>query len=206
MFRIRIFFKILSGRCMSLWMVNIVEIRGVLEERMIGIYNNNLYSIILLKPCKSNIHLSWDPKEPPGSVGPCLLVTPASCPPTSLRLWLTSAITNQPNLNLNLIPDMHLKGLVTTPLHLETIDISCCLNIRPRHGTWKMIRLIMLLLFRCYSKEKSGYKYYSNVVRDVVTVDTLSQCAGRCDREVFCNSFSFRYPIVLSSISSISPL
>ena len=50
----------------------------------------------------------------------------------------------------------------------------------------------MSLLFRCYSKEKSGYKYYSNVVRDVVTVDTLSQCASRCDREVFCNSFSFR--------------
>ena len=64
-------------------------------------------------------------------------------------------------------------------------------------------KIIMLLLFRCYSKEKSGYKYYSNVVRDVVTVDTLSQCAGRCDREVFCNSFSFRYPIVLSSISSM---
>ena len=69
-----------------------------------------------------------------------------------------------------------------------------------------MIRLIMLLLFRCYSKEKSGYKYYSNVVRDVVTVDTLSQCAGRCDREVFCNSFSFRYleSIVTSRLSSVS--
>ena len=46
---------------MSLWMVNIVEIRGVLEvkeERMIGNENNNAYSEILLKPCKSNIHLS----------------------------------------------------------------------------------------------------------------------------------------------------
>ena len=46
---------------------------------------------------------------------------------------------------------------------------------------------------RCYSKERAGYKYYSTVVRDVVSVDTLAQCATKCGQEDFCNSFSFRF-------------
>ena len=45
---------------------------------------------------------------------------------------------------------------------------------------------------RCYTKSKSGYKYYSTVVRDVVTVQTLGLCSARCGEETFCNSFSFR--------------
>ena len=47
--------------------------------------------------------------------------------------------------------------------------------------------------FRCYSKERSGYKYYSTVVRDVASVDTLALCAEKCGREEFCNSFSYRF-------------
>ena len=46
---------------------------------------------------------------------------------------------------------------------------------------------------RCYTKERAGSKYYSTVVRDVITVSSLSLCAGRCGSEEFCNSFSFRF-------------
>ena len=38
---------------------------------------------------------------------------------------------------------------------------------------------------RCYSKEMSGTKYYSTAVRDVTSVDTLSQCAARSKFESF---------------------
>ena len=47
-------------------------------------------------------------------------------------------------------------------------------------------------LIRCYTRAKSGYKYYSTVVRDIATVSTIALCSARCSGEQFCNSFSFR--------------
>ena len=66
-------------------------------------------------------------------------------------------------------------------------------TLAPKSAISTILHLIISFCLRCYSKERSGYKYYSTVVRDVVSVSSLSQCASRCGSEVFCNSFSFRF-------------
>ena len=42
-----------------------------------------------------------------------------------------------------------------------------------------MVLILLFVVVRCYSKEVGGSKYYSTVVRDVVTVSSLSLCASR---------------------------
>ena len=103
---------------------------------------------------------------------------PVSCPLLHLPPSLTFLTPNLLNLSLTLTLDMLPRGWNIKSLHLQIIQPSTILNN---------------IICRCYSKERAGFKYYSSVVRDVASVSSLSGCASRCGREVFCNSFSFRF-------------
>ena len=44
----------------------------------------------------------------------------------------------------------------------------------------------------CLREERPGYKYYSNVVRDVRTAADLQQCSQLCHQAHYCRSFTFK--------------
>ena len=44
----------------------------------------------------------------------------------------------------------------------------------------------------CYRTERSGYHFYSSLIRDTISVRAPGECSDECRRTTYCKSFSYR--------------